>query len=260
MLKGKKALIVGVANERSIAWGIAKQFKNHGAELGFTYVNDAILKRVKPLAEECGSSVLLPCDVSSDDSMAQLAQELKSTWGNFDILIHSVAFANKEELQGRFVDTSRDGFRMALDVSAYSLIGLTGHLLSLINSGGSILTLSYLGATKVVQNYNVMGVAKAALEASVRYMAWDLGKDKIRVNCISAGPIKTLAASGVRGFRGLLDTVGTLSALGRNVDIDDVGKSALYLCSDLASGVTGEIHFVDAGYNTSALRIPEKPE
>lgn len=261
LLKGKRALILGVANEKSIAWGIAQAFKAQGAELAFTYPNDPIKKRVEPLAQEIGSKIVLHCDVGSDESIQQTFTELRKHWDKFDILIHSVAFAGKDMLQGGFVGTSREGFRMALDISAYSLVGVTREALPMMNSGGAILTLSYLGAVKVVQNYNVMGVAKAALEACVRYLAWDLGPKGIRVNAISAGPIKTLAASGVRGFRSLLDTVGQMSALQRNVTADEVGGSALYLCSDLASGVTGEIHYVDAGFNTSALRTPEpKPE
>jgi len=259
LLKGKKALILGVANERSLAWGIAQQFKSEGAELAFTYVGDAIKKRLDPLAAEIGSNLVLPCDVSSDESIKNLFTEIKNKWGTFDILVHSVAFANKDELQGRFVNTTRDGFKLAMDISAYSLIGVAREALPLMNSGGSIITLSYLGATKVVQNYNMMGVAKAALEASVRYLAWDLGAQNIRVNAISAGPVKTLAAAGIKGFRSILDSVGQLSALKRNITNEDVGKSALYLASDLSSGVTGEIHFVDAGFNTGALRTPEAP-
>jgi enoyl-[acyl-carrier protein] reductase I len=256
LLQGKRALIIGVANERSIAWGIAKQFKDQGCELAFTYVNDAIKKRLDPLAQEIGSKIVIPCDVGSDASIHGCFAELKKHWNNFDILIHAVGFANKEELSGNFVNTSREGFRLALDISAYSLIGVTREALPMLNQGGSILTLSYLGAGKYVQNYNVMGAAKAALESCVRYLAWDLGPKGIRVNAISAGPIKTLAASGIRGFRSILESVGNLTPLKRNVTADEVGKSALYFCSDLASGVTGEVHFVDAGFSTGALSIP----
>jgi enoyl-[acyl-carrier protein] reductase I len=259
LLKGKKALILGIANERSIGYAIAQQFKQNGAELALTYAGDAIKKRIIPIAAELGTSIVLPCDVSSDDEIKNLFQELKKVWPNFDILVHSVAFANKDELTGGFLNTTREGFRVALDISAYSLIGLTKEALPMLNSGGSVLTLSYYGATKVVQNYNVMGVAKAALEASVRYLAWDLGPKNIRVNAISAGPIKTLAASGIRGFRSILDSVGQLSALKRNVTADEVGKSALYFASDLSSGVTGEVHFVDSGFNTGALQPPAQP-
>lgn len=259
LLKGKKALILGVANERSIAWAIAQNYKAQGAELAFTYPNDAMKKRVIPLAEEIGAKIVLPCDVASDEQIHQMFTELKKSWPTFDILIHAVAFANKEELSGNFLTTSREGFRMALDISAYSLIGVSREAVPMMNPGGSIITLSYYGAMKVVQNYNVMGVAKAALESTVRYLAWDLGPKNIRVNAISAGPIKTLAAAGVRGFRSLLDSVGTMSALKRNVSADEVGKSAIYFASDLSSGVTGEIHYVDAGYSTGALSIPAAP-
>src|SRR3984957_13466397 len=258
LLKGKRALILGVANERSIAWAIAQNFKSQGAELAFTYANDALKKRVVPLAEELGVKIVLPCDVGSDADIHALFSQLKSTWPQFDILVHAVAFANKEELSGSFLNTSREGFRLALDISAYSLIGLTKEAVPMMNPGGSIITLSYYGAAKVVQHYNVMGVAKAALESTVRYLAWDLGPKNIRVNAISAGPIKTLAAAGIRGFRSLLDSVGTMSALKRNVTADEVGKAALYFASDLSSGVTGEVHYVDAGFSTGALTIPEK--
>lgn len=257
LLKDKKALIVGVANERSIAWAIAEEFKKQGAELAFTYPNDAIKKRLVPLAESLGVKTVLPCDVSSDEEIKNLFATLGKSWPKFDILIHSVAFANKDELNGSFLNTTREGFRVALDISAYSLIALTKEARPYLNPSASLLTLSYYGATKVVQNYNIMGVAKAALESSVRYLAWELGSDNIRVNAISAGPIKTLAAAGIRGFRSLLDSVGTMSALKRNVTSEEVAKSALYLCSDLSSGVTGEVHFVDSGFNTGALRIPE---
>jgi enoyl-[acyl-carrier protein] reductase I len=259
LLKGKKALILGVANERSLAWAAAQQFKAQGAELAFTYPNDAIKKRVVPLAEEIGAKLVFQCDVGSDESIKNLFVDLKKSWPHFDILVHSVAYANKEDLDGRFISTTREGFRMALDISAYSLIAVVKEALPLLNSGGSVMTMTYYGATKVVQNYNVMGVAKAALEASVRYLAWDLGPQNIRVNAISAGPVKTLAAAGIRGFRSLLDSVGTMSALKRNITADEVGKASLYLASDLSSGVTGEVHFVDAGYNTGALSIPQAP-
>ncbi|MDZ4678059.1 MAG: enoyl-ACP reductase [Oligoflexia bacterium] len=260
LLKGKKALILGVANERSLAWAAAQQFKAQGAELAFTYPNDAIKKRVLPLADEIGSKLTFQCDVGSDESIKNLFSELKKSWPQFDILVHSVAYANKEDLDGRFTTTTREGFRMALDISAYSLIAVTKEAMPLMNAGGSIITMTYLGATKVVQNYNVMGVAKAALEASVRYLAWDLGPQNVRVNAISAGPVKTLAAAGIRGFRSLLDSVGTMSAMKRNISADEVGKASLYLASDLSSGVTGEIHFVDCGYNTGALSIPATPQ
>jgi enoyl-[acyl-carrier protein] reductase I len=259
LLKNKKALIVGIANERSLAWAIAQNFKAQGAELAFTYPNDSIKKRVEPLAQEIGCSIVLPCDVASDEQIKNMFSSLKTHWPKFDILVHSVGYANKEELNGEFLNTTREGFRLALDISAYSLIGLVKEALPLLNEQAAVLTLSYYGATKVVQNYNVMGVAKAALEASVRYLAWDLGPKNIRINAISAGPVKTLAASGIRGFRSILDSFGKSSALGRNITADEVGKASLYLCSDLSSGTTGEIHFVDAGYNTGALKIPQAP-
>ena len=257
LLKGKKALIVGIANERSLAWAMAQQFKAHGAELAFTYPNESIKKRVVPLAKEIGCDIVLPCDVASDQEISQLFSELKKSWTTFDILIHAVGFANKDELQGPFLSTTREGFRVAMDISVYSLIGLTKAALPMLNDGGSVLTLTYYGANKVVQNYNVMGVAKAALESTVRYLAWDLGPKNIRVNAISAGPVKTLAAAGIRGFRSILDSVGKLSALQRNITADEVGKVGLYFSSDLASGVTGETHFVDAGFNTGALKLSE---
>lgn len=259
LLKGKKALILGVANERSIAWAMAKQFKQQGAEIALTYSGDAIKKRVEPLAAELDCKVVLGCDVGSDEQIKQLFVDIKKIWGNFDILIHSIGYANKEELNGSFLNTTREGFRVALDISAYSLVGLVKEALPLMNEGGSVLTLSYLGSVKVVQNYNVMGVAKAALESCVRYLAWELGAKNIRCNAISAGPVKTLAASGVRGFRSLLDSVGQMSALKRNITADEVAKAGLYFVSDLASGVTGEIHYVDAGFSTAALRLPEQP-
>ncbi|MBK9294549.1 MAG: enoyl-ACP reductase [Oligoflexia bacterium] len=257
LLKGKKALILGVANERSIAWAMAQVFKQEGAEIALTYSGDAIKKRVVPLSEELGCKIVLPCDVGSDEEIKQLFIDLKKHWDNFDILIHSIGYANKEELSGSFLNTTREGFRVALDISAYSLIGLVKEAQHMMNPGGSVLTLSYLGSVKVVQNYNIMGVAKAALESSVRYLAWELGSKNIRCNAISAGPVKTLAASGVRGFRSLLDSVGQMSALKRNITAEEVAKSGLYFVSDLASGVTGEIHYVDAGFNTAALRLPE---
>jgi len=259
LLQGKKALILGVANERSLAWAITRNFKKNGCEVALTYVGDALKKRVEPLAAEIGASWTAECDVGSDDSIKTLFQTVSSKWGKFDILIHSIGYANKDELQGSFLNTTREGFRLALDISAYSFIGLMKEAAPLMNDGGSALTLSYYGAEKVVANYNVMGVAKAALEAITRYMAADLGPRQIRVNAISSGPVKTLAASGVRGFRGILEQAGSMTALKRNIDADEVGKVALYLCSDLASGVTGEIHYVDAGFNIMGLTFPEKP-
>jgi enoyl-[acyl-carrier protein] reductase I len=257
LLKGKRALILGVANERSLAWAIAQNFKKEGAEIALTYAGEAIQKRVEPLAQELGCKIVLPCDVGSDTDIKNLYSELKKHWDGFDILIHSVAFANKDELTGSFSSTSREGFAKAMDISAYSLVALTREALPMLRPGASILCLTYLGSVKYVQNYNVMGVAKAALESCVRYLAWELGPKNIRVNAISAGPVKTLAAAGIRGFRSMLESVGTMSAMGRNITADEVGKAGLYLSSDLASGVTGEIHYVDCGFSTGALRLPE---
>lgn len=258
LLEGKKALIFGVANNRSIAWGIAKAFHDHGAELGFSYGIPQLEKRVVPLAEELGVDFVEKCDVSSDDEIETVFGKAADRFGQIDILIHAVAFAPQSELEGRFYNTSRAGFATALDISAYSLVGITRGALPLMANGGSVLTLTYYGAEKVVPHYNVMGVAKAALEASVRYLAADLGPQQIRVNAISAGPIKTLAAAGVAGFRKMLSYVGERAPLRRNVDQDEVGRTALWLCSDLGSGVTGEVIYVDAGYHI--LGMPEPPE
>ena len=250
MLDGKKGVIFGVANERSIAWAIARRLHGEGMELAFTYV-PALESRVRPLAESLGVSLILPCDVTIDKEIDGVFTAIKEKWGGLDSLVHSLAFANKEELKGDFSATSREGFALALDVSAYSLVALSRGAAPLMEGrDGSIITLSYYGSEKVVQNYNVMGVAKAALEASAMYLAADLGRKKIRVNTISAGPVKTLAAMGISGFKQILDAVEARSPLGRNITQDDVAKTALYLLSDLSSGVTGEIIHVDAGYNT----------
>jgi enoyl-[acyl-carrier protein] reductase I len=249
LLTGKKALIFGVANERSIAWGIAEALHREGCELGFTFLGEALEKRVRPLAESVGSKLILPCDVTKDDEIAAVYEKVEKTWGKFDILIHCLAFAKREELAGAFVNTSRDGFALALDVSAYSLVAITRPAVPLLNPGGAILALTFYGSEKVMKNYNVMGVAKAALESCVRYLAADLGPQDIRVNAISAGPIKTLAASGVTGFRAKLHLAELSAPLRRTVSQQEVGNSALYLCSSLSSGVTGEVHFVDSGVN-----------
>jgi len=249
LLEGKKALIFGVANNRSIAYGCAKRFKEEGCELAFTYAGEALEKRVKPISEELGGKLCIPCDVSDDASVKACFETVEKEFGKFDILVHSVAFAPREALQGRYIDTEREDFKTALDISAYSLVSLAKASENLINDGGSIMCMSYLGAEKVVPKYNVMAVAKAALECSTRYLANDLGERQIRVNAISAGPIKTLAASGVGGLKELLNHVGSLSPLKRNVTQDEVGNTAVYLASDLSSGVTGETIYVDAGYN-----------
>ena len=249
LLEGKKALIFGVANKHSIAWGIARAFHEHGAEIGFSYGIPQLEKRVRPLAEQVGSEFIERCDVTSDAEIDEVMAKAKAHFGTIDILVHSVAFAKREDLAGRFHEASRDGFAMALDISAYSLIALTRAAMPLMPNGGSVMAMTYYGAEKVVPNYNTMGVAKAALEANVRYLAADIGQDGIRVNSISAGPIKTLAASGVSGFRDMLSKVADVNPLRRNVDQMEVGRTALYLASDLSSGVTGENIYVDAGYN-----------
>lgn len=250
-LQGKKALITGVASNRSIAWGTAQAMHREGAEIAFTYQNDRLKSRVETLAQECGSNLAFPCDVSSDESIQALQQSLSAEWKELDILVHSVAFAPKEELEGDFVDhTSREGFRMAHDISSYSLLALAKALRPMMTGhNASILTLSYIGAVKVVPNYNVMGLAKASLEANVRYMATAMGKEGIRVNAVSAGPIRTLAAAGIGDFRKMLDHVEANAPLRKNVSIEEVGNAAAFLCSDLASGITGEVTYVDAGYN-----------
>jgi len=249
LLEGKKALIFGVANAKSIAYGIAAAFRRHGARLAFNYVGEAIQKRVEPIAQELGGDFTFQCDVTDDGQIAQAADLARERWGGVDVLVHSVAFANKDELMGRFIDTSRAGFAQALDVSAYSLTALCRAFEPLLAPGSSVLTMTYYGAQKVITNYNVMGVAKAALEASVHYLAVDLGKKRIRINAISAGPVRTLAASGISDFRKIFDHIEKHAPLGRNITTDEVGGAATFLASDLASGITGETLFVDSGYN-----------
>ncbi len=249
LLKGKKALIFGVINDRSIAYGIAKQFKEHGARLAFSYAVDPIKRRLEPISEELDGEFMFKCDVTSDEEIAAGAAMVKEEWGDVDILVHSIAYANREDLKGRFIDTSRKGYGVALDVSSYSLIALCRAYEQMLNPGSSVLTLSYYGAGKVVANYNAMGVAKAALEACVRYLSVDLGQRQIRINSINAGPVKTMAAKGISGFSTILSKIEEKAPLHRNITIDDVGKCALYLASDLSSGTTGDIIFVDSGYN-----------
>ena len=258
LLEGKKVLIFGIANHRSIAWGIAKTFHEQGAEIGFSYGIPQLEKRVRPLAEKIGVEFVEICDVSSDDEIDAVFEKAAAHFGQIDILIHSVAYAPREELMGRFLDTSREGFAQALDISAYSLIALARRAVPLMADGGSILCMTYYGAEKVIPHYNTMGVAKAALEATTRYLAADLGPQNIRVNAISAGPIKTLSAGGIAGFRKMLKYTEERNPLRRNVDQEEVGRSALYLCSELGSGVTGEIIHVDAGYHI--LGMPEPVE
>lgn len=258
LLAGKKALIFGIANKHSIAWSIAENFRQHGAEVGLSYAIPQLEKRVMPLAEQIGATFVEKCDVTSDEEIDGLFNKAAAHFGTIDILIHAVAFAPSEELEGRFYNTSRDGFRIAMDISVYSFIALANRAYALMPNGGNMMTLTYYGAEKVVPHYNVMGVAKAALEASTRYLAADLGPHNIRVNAISAGPIKTLAAAGIAGFRKMLGYVGERAPLRRNIDQDEVARTALWLCSDLGSGVTGEIVYVDAGYHI--LGMPEPPE
>jgi enoyl-[acyl-carrier protein] reductase I len=250
LLEGKKVLIFGVANDRSIAWGIAQQFKEQGAKLAFSYVNEAIEKRVVPLAQEIGADFTFPMDVTNDEHYEQVKNIVEEKWGKFDILVHSIAFADRKDLKDKFLNTSREGYKMACDISAFSLVGLSQALAPLMNEGGSIMAMTYYGSQKVVKNYNVMGVAKAALEASTRYLAYDLGEAGIKVNCISAGPIKTLAASGISGFRELLSQVEEKAPLRRNVTQQDVGGTAVYLASELSGGVTGQVIYVDSGLST----------
>jgi enoyl-[acyl-carrier protein] reductase I len=257
LLQGKKGLVMGVANDHSIAWGIAKALHAQGADLGFTYVGEALERRVRPLAESLGARLIEPCDVQRDEDIDALMARVRDVYGSLDIIIHAIAFALRDELNGPYLKTTREGFRVALDVSAYSLTGVVKAAQDLLVPGASIVTLTYHGSQQVAQNYNVMGVAKAALEASVRYLANDLGPRGIRVNAISAGPIRTLAASGIAGFRTLHKQFAEVAPLRRNVTIEDVGNAAVWLCSDWSSAVTGEIVYVDAGFHTISISLPE---
>jgi enoyl-[acyl-carrier protein] reductase I len=254
LLDGRKALIFGVANDHSIAWGIAKAFHEAGAIVGFSSMESLIERRVRPLAERLGATFVEPCDIQDDAQIKAVLDRWHEAYGEVDILVHAVAYAKREDLDGKFVDTSRDGFATALDVSAYSLVALTREARPYLHAGSSVMTLSYYGAEKVVTHYNVMGVAKAALEAAVRYLAADLGPDGIRVNAISAGPIRTLSAGGISGFRKLYGPFNEIAPLRRHMTIEDVGNSAVYLASDLSSAVTGEILYVDGGFNV--LGVP----
>lgn len=253
IMAGKRGIVMGVANERSIAWGIASKLQSQGAELAFTYQGDALLKRVRPLAESIGSDIILPCDVTDDASIDAVFNTLQERWGKLDFLVHAIAYADKEELKGKYLNTSRGNFVRSLDISCYSLTAVAQRAVPLMKDGGSMVTLTYYGAERVMPHYNVMGVAKAALEASVRYLAADLGERDIRVNAISAGPIKTLAASGIGDFRYILKWNEYNSPLRRNVSLDHVGGAALYLLSDLSGGVTGEVHHVDSGYHVVGM-------
>jgi len=257
LLAGRKALVFGVANDHSIAWGIARALHAEGAEIGFSSVESLIEKRVRPLATSIGATFVEACDVQDDEQIARVTARWDETHGQLDILVHALAFARREDLDGRFVDTSREGFALALDVSAYSLVALAHSAAPIMPHGASIITLTYHGAQKVVANYNVMGVAKAALEASVRYLAADLGPDGIRVNAISAGPVRTLAASGVAGFKSMYGRFRDVAPLRRNIDLDDVGGAAVFLASDMSRGVTGDVLYVDAGFNVLAVPAAE---
>jgi enoyl-[acyl-carrier protein] reductase I len=260
LMKGKRGLIMGLANDKSIAWGIAKALADAGAELAFSYQGEQLKKRVGPLADKLGSDLVIPCDVSDADSIDALFNTLEEKWGTLDFVVHAIGFSDKGELRGRYVDTSRDNFTMTMDISVYSFTAVCARAAKMMPEGGSLLTLTYYGAERVMPHYNVMGVAKAALEASVRYIAEDLGKDGIRCNSISAGPIKTLAASGIGDFRYIMKWNEYNSPLRRNVTIDDVGGSALYLLSDLGAGVTGETHHVDAGYHIVGMKAVDAPD
>lgn len=256
LLEGKTALIFGVANKRSIAWGIAQAFKQQGAQLGFSYAGEVLEKRVFPLAEELGVSFVEACDVSKDEDIQAVAEKAKAEFGGVDILVHSIGYADMNELQGAFYETSRPGFHLAMDISVYSLIALAQAFQPIMNEGGSMLTLTYYGGEKVAPNYNVMGVAKAALESSVRYLAYDFGPRNIRVNAISAGPVRTLAAAGVSGFKTMYKHFAEYAPLGENIDIIDVGQTAVYLCSGMSAKTTGQVVFVDSGYNILGVPAP----
>jgi enoyl-[acyl-carrier protein] reductase I len=255
LLTGKTALIFGVANERSIAWGISKAFNEHGATVGLSYAGEVLERRVRPLAEQIACGFVESCDVTDDEQIERMTERAREEFGEVDILVHAIAFANRDELTGPYYNTSRSGFHLAMDVSVYSFTALARAFQPILRTGGALLTLTYYGAEKVSPHYNVMGVAKAALEASVRYLAYDFGKQGVRVNAISAGPIRTLAAAGVSGFKTMYRQFAELAPLHQNVTIEDVGGAAVFLCSDLAGKTTGEVLFVDSGYNI--LGIPE---
>ncbi|MGQ3673407.1 enoyl-ACP reductase FabI [Xanthobacter sp. TB0136] len=257
LMKGKRGLVMGVANDHSIAWGIAKALAAQGAELAFTYQGDGMAKRVRPLADSIGASILLPCDVEDLNSVDAVFSALKDKWGSIDFLVHAVAFSDKSELKGRYADTSRENFSRTMVISCFSFTEVAKRAAALMSDGGSLITLTYGGATRVMPNYNVMGVAKAALEASVRYLAADYGPAGIRVNAISAGPVRTLAGAGISDARLMFNYQKRHAPLRRTVSTDEVGNSALYLLSDLSSGVTGEIHFVDSGYNIMSMPHPD---
>jgi len=259
-MTGKRGLIMGLANDKSLAWGIAKKLSEHGADLAFSYQGEALLKRVQPLAEQLGSDILIDCDVGDMDALDSAFATLKAKWPTIDFVVHAIGFSDKSQLRGRFYDTTLDNFLMTMNISAYSLVAVVKRAREMMPGGGAILTLSYYGAEKVIPHYNVMGVAKAALETSVKYLAVDLGPENIRINGISAGPIQTLAARGIGDFNYILKWNELNSPLRRTVTIDDVGGAGLYLLSDLAAGVTGEIHHVDAGYNVIGMKAEDAPD
>ncbi len=260
LMAGKRGLVMGVANDRSIAWGIARAVAAQGGEVAFTYQGEALERRVRPLAESIGSRHVLPCDVTDDASVDAAFKALEADWGEMDFLVHAIGFADKQYLRGRYLDTPRDVFLQALDISCYSFVSVCQRAVPLMRAGGSLLTMSYLGAERVTPHYNVMGVAKAALEASVRYLAADLGGAGIRVNAISAGPIKTLAASGIGDFRYILKWNQYNAPMQRNVGLEEVGGAGLYLLSDLGAGVTGEVHHVDCGYHVVGMKAVDAPD
>ncbi|WHU01786.1 MULTISPECIES: enoyl-ACP reductase FabI [unclassified Sphingomonas] len=260
LMQGKRGLIMGLANDKSLAWGIAKQLREQGAELAFSYQGDALLKRVKPLAEQLGSDTLIDCDVSDMDALDVAFDTLKAKWPTIDFVVHAIGFSDKSQLRGKFYDTTLDNFLMTMNISAYSLVAVAKRARAMMPEGGSILTLTYYGAEKVIPHYNVMGVAKAALETSVKYLAVDMGPENIRVNAISAGPIQTLAARGIGDFNYILKWNELNSPLRRTVTIEDVGGAGLYLLSNLSAGVTGEIHHVDAGYNVIGMKAEDAPD
>jgi len=260
LMHGKMGLIMGVANNRSIAWGIAQALHAHGAELAFTFQGEALEKRVRPLAQSVGSDIVLPCDVTEAESVDGVFAVLEQRWGRLDFLVHAIAYSDKDQLKGRYVDTTRENFLKTMDISCYSFTKVCRRAAPLMTDGGSLVTLTYAGSERVMPHYNVMGVAKAALEASVRYLAEDLGRDRIRVNALSAGPMKTLAASGIGDFRYILKWNEYNSPLRRNVTLEDVGNAGLYLLSDLAGGVTGETHHVDCGYNIVGMKAVDAPD
>ena len=260
LMAGKRGLIMGLANDKSIAWGIAKQLSDQGAEIALSYQGEAMKKRAEPLARELGSHLLFDCDVSDEGSVAEMFAAIAADWDSIDFLVHAIGYSDKDQLRGRYVDTTRDNFLKTMDISVFSFTMVARYAAAMMSQGGSMVTLTYYGAERVMPHYNVMGVAKSALEASVRYLAEDLGKDGIRVNAISAGPIKTLAASGIGDFRYILKWNELNSPLRRNVTQDEVGKSALYLLSDLGSGVTGETHHVDAGYHVVGMKAVDAPD